>query len=195
MRGIRREPDSHACDKVAFWQRRSDVYSNAMPRSQLLPDHIREALEHITSSDGGGIKYHPCKVELKDGRILDNVYIEPEEPYLRTWGVYPEDDRGKMSIPIQEVLKVEDSPARLPAHFAEQLYRAGESGMGYTIFTVVFSDGRRQAYSSGTAVDFIRYPDGKSGLDVVAVEPHEGRGADPMRSPGWYWCLYSVEGS
>jgi hypothetical protein len=27
---------------------------------------------------------YPCKVELKDGRTLDNVYIEPEEPYLRT---------------------------------------------------------------------------------------------------------------
>jgi len=105
--------------------------------------------------------------------------------------ILDEDDRGKKSIPIQEIVKVEDSPARLPVHFADQLYRAGESGMGYTIFTVVFSDGCRQAYSSGNAVDFIRYPNGKSGLDVVAVEPHEGRGADPVTSPGWYWCLYS----
>jgi hypothetical protein len=36
-----------------------------------------------------------------------------KKPYLRTWGIYPGDDRGKMSIPIQEVLKVEDSPAKL----------------------------------------------------------------------------------
>jgi hypothetical protein len=138
--------------------------------------------------------YYPCRVTLKNGMIIDTVYIEPEQPYLRSWGVYPEDDRGKMSVRIEEVLKVEDSPRRLPAHFANEIYRGGESGMGYTIFTVVFSDGQRQAYGTGNAVDFIRYPEGKGPHDVVAVEPHVGRGANPVSSPEWYWCLYSEEG-
>jgi hypothetical protein len=67
----------------------------------------------------------------------------------------------------------------------------GESGMGYTIFTVVFADGSRQAYSCGNAVDFIRYPEGAGPKDVVDVLPHEGRNAEPVRCPEYYWCLFS----
>jgi hypothetical protein len=162
-----------------------------MIRYAQLPDHIHEALQHITPTDGGDIMYYPCRVTLRSGLVLNTVYIEPEKPYLRVWGIYPEDDRAKRSVRIEEVLKVEDSPTRLPARFANEIYRNGESGMGYTIFTVVFSDGERQAYSTGNAVDFIRYPEGRSPEDVIAVEPHEGRRANPVQSPEWYWCLYS----
>lgn len=157
-----------------------------MSRYAELPDHIRDALQDIPSTDGGNLTYHPCRVTLKDGSVLDTVYIEQEMPYLRAWGVYPENDRDKLSISIGDVVKVEDSPTRLPAKFADEIYRSGESGMGYTIFTVVFSDGQRQAYSTGNAVDFIRYPEGKGPGDVVAVEPHKGRQAHPVSTPGWY---------
>lgn len=164
-----------------------------MRRYALLPDHIRQAMHSIPPSDGGSIMYYPCRVILKNGASLDTVYIEPEKRYLRVWGIYPEDDRDKRSVCIEDVVKVEDSPTRLPFQFANEIYRNGESGMGYTIFTVVFSDGRSQAYSTGNAVDFIRYPEGKGPQDVVAVEPHEGRNANPTPTPGWYWCLYSEE--
>jgi len=90
------------------------------------------------------------------------------------------------------VTDAEDSPTRLPARFANEIYRNGESGMGYTIFTVVFADGERQASGTGNGVDFIRYPDGKTPADVVAVLPHEGRGASVANAPEWYWCLYSA---
>jgi hypothetical protein len=130
-------------------------------------------------------------VTLQDGRVLDTVYIEPEKAYLRHWGVYPEDDQGKSSIKIEEVVKVEDSPTRLPPRFANEIYLNGESGMGYTIFTVVFSDGIRQTCATGNAVDFISYPRGKGPSHVIAVHPHEGRNANPVRAPHWHWCLYS----
>jgi hypothetical protein len=106
-------------------------------------------------------------------------------------GVYPEDDRGKRHIRIEDVLKVEESPTRLPAHFAKEIYKHGESGMGYTIFTVLFSDGSRQACVTGGAVDFVRYPEGKGPEDVIEVLPHKGRNAQPVRAPDWYSCLYS----
>ncbi len=63
--------------------------------------------------------------------------------------------------------------------------------MGYTIFTVVFSDGSRQAYVTGNAVDFIRYPGDKGPADVVKVLPHEGRNTEMVKAPEYYWCLYS----
>jgi hypothetical protein len=162
-----------------------------MPRYATLPDALRKSLEIIVPSRSDELKYYPCRVTLNNGMVLDTVYIEPEIPYLRFWGTYPEDDRGKRFVRIEDVQKVDESPTRLPAEFANQIYAHGESGMGYTIFTVLFSDGERQACVSGNAVDFIRYPDGKGPTDVIAVLPHEGRNAQLVRAPDWYWCLYS----
>jgi hypothetical protein len=160
-------------------------------RYSQLPELIRSALADIEPSSDGDLTYYPCRVTLREGSVVDTVYIEPERPYLRTWGVYPEDDRGKRFVSIDDVVNVEDSPLRLPAQFANEIYRNGESGMGYTIFTVVFSDGTNQACATGNAVDFIRYPEGKCPSDVIAVRPHEGRNAEPVSAPHWYWCLYS----
>lgn len=160
-----------------------------MSRYAQLPDFIREALQSIEPSEGG-LTYYPCRVTLKDGRVGDNVYIQSEKLYLRHWGVYPEDDKNKRFVRIEDVLKVEESPIRLPAGFANQVYRFGESGMGYTIFSVVFSDGDKRTYATGGAADFIRYPEGKGPADVVAVEDG-GRRNDVISSPGWCWCLYS----
>lgn len=162
-----------------------------MARYAQIPEHIRDALANLEPSKDGELAYFPCRVTLKDGTVFDTVYIEPEKPYLRFWGVYPEDDRDSRFVRIEDVENVEDSPVRLPARFASEIYRNGESGMGYTIFTVVFSDGSRQACVTGNAVDFVCYPNGKGPNDVVEVCPHEGRDDAPVSAPKWYWCLYS----
>jgi hypothetical protein len=158
-----------------------------------LPPHVQEALKGIEPSNDGELLYYPCRAVLKSGEACDTVYIVSENPYIKYWGVYPENDRGKRWIKMEDIAEVAESPIRLPAQFANEIYRNGESGMGYTIFTVVFSDGSRQAYGMGNAVDFVRYPNGKGPKDVVAVIPHEGRN-DATRVDGseYYWCLYSA---
>jgi hypothetical protein len=154
--------------------------------------HVREALKGIEPSLDGELVYYPCRAVLKSGEACDTVYIVPEEPYVKQWGVYPENDSGKKWIRMEDIAEVKESPIRLPAQFANKIYKSGESGMGYTIFTVVFADGIQQACASGNAIDFIRYPIGKGPKDVVAVIPHEGRkDASLVKSPQWYWCLYS----
>jgi hypothetical protein len=159
--------------------------------SPLLPQ-VREALKSIEPSRDGELVYYPCRTVLTSGEAFDTVYIVPEKPYVKQWGVYPENDSGKRWIRMEDLAQVQESPTRLPAQFANELYRNGESGMGYTIFTVVFADGLRQAYVTGNAVDFILYPTGKGPKDVLAVLPHEGRRDDSLvKSPEWYWCLYS----
>jgi hypothetical protein len=159
--------------------------------SPLLP-HIREALKRIEPSRDGELVYYPCRAVLKSGEASDTVYIVPENPYVKRWGVYPENDPGKRWIRMEDIAEVQESPIRLPAQFANEIYRKGESRMGYTIFTIVFADGVRQACATGNAVDFIRYPVGKGPKDVVAVIPHECRRGDSLvNSPEWYWCLYS----
>jgi hypothetical protein len=163
-----------------------------MSRYSALPEHVRNQLSSIEPSRDGELIYYPIRAVFKSGEVLDTVYIVPERRYLKYWGVYPEADKGKRWVRIEDVVEVEDSPTRLPARFADEIYRQGESGMGYTIFTVVFAGGQTQACVTGNAVDFICYPPGRSAKDVVAVRPHEGRRDDSLvKAPEWYWCLYS----
>jgi len=168
--------------------------ANWMARYLALPSRIQEALKGIEPSRDGQLVYHPCHVVLKSGETFDTVYIVAEKPYLKYWGVDPEDDHAKRWIRIEDVAEVQDSLTRLPAQFADEIYKNGESGMGYTIFTVVFADGLRQPCVTGNAVDFICYPLGKGPKDVAAVIPHEGRRDDSLvKAPEWYWCLYSEQ--
>jgi len=173
-----------------FWH--EELLQRLITYSPLLP-HVRNGLKTIEPSRAGELIYYPCRAVLKSGEACDTVYIVSEEPYLKYWGVHPENDPGKRWIRMEEIAEVQESPTRLPAQFANEIYRNGESGMGYTIFTVVFADGVRQVYATGGA-DFIRYPLGKGPKDVAAVIPHEGRRDDSLvKSPEWYWCLYSKQ--
>jgi len=156
-----------------------------------LPDKLRRDLDVISPSLDGVLTYWPCAARLRDGTKLVCVYVVEETNYIKVWGVYPEQNRHKSYVSVSDVSELAESPRRLPARFADKLYTHGESGMGYTIFTVLFKDGSRQAYVGGNAVDFVRYPEGKGASDVSDVLPGEGRNAEPVRTPEFYWCLFS----
>lgn len=130
-------------------------------------------------------------VTLQDGTVLDRVYLAEAQPWFRHWGVWPEEDQGKRYLDLGSVTAIADSPSRLPAAVANTLYAEGESGMGYTIFTVQFRDGSSVAVVTGNAVDFIAYPPGQSMETVVNALPHVGRN-DPhlTHAPPYHWCLY-----
>jgi hypothetical protein len=155
-------------------------------------------LRRIKPSSALGFLYYPCKVSLQDGAIVDRVYVAEAASYIRLWGVWPEDDAAKKWLSMENVTRIEESPSRLPLAFANQVYEAGESGMGYCCFALVLKDGRKLPYVTGNAVDFPNLPDGVSMNDVQGVVPHE-------RHPEWltstnpnqtnaqyYWCLYSA---
>ena len=95
-------------------------------------------------------------------------------------------------VDLNDVIDIAESPHRLPVRFANRLYDAGETGMGYTLFTIEFADGTRAAYETGNAVDFIQYPPGQSGETIVKINPHDGRD-DPHRQTciDYKWCLYA----
>ena len=157
-----------------------------------IPGSLHDKLAQIEPSESYGLKYYPCRVTLTDGRQVDHVYVVEQEPYSKIWGVYPEDDSGKSSVLIEGVADLEESPSRLPPALANKLYEAGECGMGYTIFTVVFKDGSRQSFVTGNAVDFISFPECKKRGDIQDVLPHEGRKSpDLVDAPDYFWCIYS----
>ena len=155
-----------------------------------IPADLYAKLQHIQPSRDGEMRYYPCRVRLRDGRTLDRVYVQPREPYLTYWGMMPDEDPGKHSIPIEEIVDLEDSPDRLPPLFANLIYEAGESGMGYTLFRVEFRDGTSIPVITGNAVDFVVFPAHVGAADVVGVRPHEGRDDDPQPAPDYAWAIF-----
>jgi hypothetical protein len=155
-----------------------------------LSGELREKWQAIDPSISQGATYRPCCVTLKSGQIVDCVYVIEAQEYIDTWGVWPEDDGGKRRISMDDVVSIVESPFRLPVKFANQIYRAGESGMGYTVFTLEFLDGARAAYVTGNAVDFVSLPDRRAMSEIRRVLPHIGRDDNPSRTPPYYWCLF-----
>jgi len=157
---------------------------------QLSPE-LKRQLRTIEPSVDRKSRYYPCLAVLKSGQRVDRVYVVDAQSYIDLWGVWPEDDPAKTSLPIGEVAALEESPSRLPAAIANRLYAAGESGMGYSLFTLLFRDGTSQAYATGNAVDFVRLPSGKSAEDITGVLPHKGGEATHrLKGLDYRWCLF-----
>jgi hypothetical protein len=110
--------------------------------------------------------------------------------YINSWGVWPEDDLGKQHVRIEDVASISESPFRLPVVFANELYRAGESGMGYSAFTLVFADGAEMHFVGGGALDFITLPKRRRMADIARVVPHSGRGQSQLATPKYHWSLF-----
>lgn len=155
-------------------------------------------LARVARSNDGPLLYAPCQVTIVSGEVLDRVYVVDAPTYMTYWGVDPKDDPAKLSVRIENVTRIASSPLRLPAHFASRIYAEGESGMGYTIFTVVARDGTRHPYVGGNAIDFPNWPVGFDPADIADVQPHVGRQTFRHRGPRetesiapYYWCLYA----
>lgn len=140
-----------------------------------------------------GIQYYPCAVRLLNGDTKDCVYLVESNAYIHTWGFWPEDSSGTQKpIGISSVVKIFESPHRLPQTIAQKIYGGGESSMGGVIFELEFTDGSVQSYEAGNAVDFIPLPEGKRMDDISEVCLHAGSNK-PNRSEALphYWCFYS----
>jgi len=156
-----------------------------------LSAELKTALATIVPINGGGVLYWPCAALGRDGAWREAVYFAEATAWFRSWGVWPREDAGKQEIAAESIVDVRDSQLRLPARFAAELYAAGESGMGYTLFEMEFSDGSRAAQATGNAVDFVAYPAGKGPHDVVAVYPNAGRTAVRAAAVDYLWCLFT----
>jgi hypothetical protein len=132
-------------------------------------------------------------VTLRSGDVLDRVYIVERAAFRRMWG------ETEVTVFVADIERIEDSPFRLPAQWANALYQAGESGMGYTLFTARLRDGSTLPFVVGNAVDFPNWPAGTGPADVVDVQPHAGREVFRDRGPGphersarYSWSIYDA---
>ena len=124
-------------------------------------DLYRQIQKILPSGDGRQESYRPARVVLRDGKQLDYVCMIEASSYIQTWGVWPEDDSGKEQVSFDDIVSIEESSSRLPPAIANKLYKAGESGMGYCIFTLVFDDGTEQVCTSGNLNRFHQISEGK----------------------------------
>lgn len=152
---------------------------------------MRTQLAYLEPSIVGGAKYYPCSAYVSTGQLINCVYLVEKDGYFARWGGWPEDDSAKHYLHLNEISSIADSPNRLPAQFAKEVYNIGESGMGIYSFSIRFKNGMKQAYSSGGAVDFINYPKNTSGSDIVKILPYTTTNSEPLKEPTYYWCLYS----
>ncbi|HTX20995.1 MAG TPA: hypothetical protein VMD27_03900 [Candidatus Aquilonibacter sp.] len=156
-------------------------------------NELRQQLQKIEPSSDGMMKYFPCMVVLSTGKQFDRVYLAEADSYIKIWGVWPDDDQGKRFIRVEDVASIHPSPYRLPSQLAQKMYKAGESGMGYCVFTLEFRDGFAQAYLCGNAIDFVSLPAGKTMADVIDLIPHKGRNGQQMQKLDYWWCFFSME--
>ena len=157
----------------------------------MLADHLRQSLSKIEPSRSGFFDYCPCGIRLRDGRASEYVYVCSESKYEKLWLPWPEIDRGKSAIQLENVVEIWESRTRLPARFANELYRFSETGMGIKTFEVEFADGYKSGFGGGNAVDFINYPIEYGPEDVVSVGLASRRRSDLIPTPNYSWCLYS----
>lgn len=139
------------------------------------------------------IEYRPCQVNLKNGNKIDNVYIQEEQSYLKTWGVTPDSDPEKRYVLIEDVIEITESPNRLRPELANKIYEAGESGMGYFLYKLILDNGQTIDVCVGNAVDFVSLPNGLSTKNIKDVLPHKASRKNYVAGPEYYWCLYKEE--
>jgi hypothetical protein len=140
-----------------------------------------------------GTRLYPCSAQLRDGSGVECVYFVSRHTAFRLFGTeHPENVPGSLWISPDQVVSINESPARLPARFANQIYRAGESRYGCYIFTLVFSRWVHRGYLVGGWVDFLHFPWGRGPSDVEEVVLHSGA-TRPRGGRQYKWCVYPEE--
>ncbi|RIK81529.1 MAG: hypothetical protein DCC68_08355 [Planctomycetota bacterium] len=163
---------------------KNDIPEMVKPLDEGVADQLGDIEPSISAY---GLRLFPCEAVLDDGSVESRVYVVEARGYLAEWGVWPWQDLGKRWIPAERIRSVRSSPLRLAAQFANELNAAGESGMGYCIFSVELRDGRRIFFLMGNAVDFPSWPKDVCPDDVVSVRAHDRH---PDYAPGadYAWC-------
>lgn len=158
----------------------------------LITRALAAELKVIEPSVAKNTKLYPCLATLTDGRQIDGVYMVDAGAFLKI-----DDLSDRTVLPLSRVAHIENSPTRLPAKLANQIYRSGEYGMGYYVFTLVFDDGSRLPCRTGDLVDFLDLPDAFAARKIARVLPHVGDKVVPLGKPQGHsaaavWCPFRV---
>jgi hypothetical protein len=161
-----------------------------------MPVSLQRQLDAIEPSEvEPGHRIYPCSAQLNDGTVQKCVYFMTAATSMRLLG-----RNGPAAVPDRnwiledEVASIGESPVRLPARFANKIYRAGESHYGCYTFALVFSRWLRRGYTVGGFVDFLEFPRGHGPSDVKEVLLAVGpiRATRACQVPDYRWCVCST---
>jgi hypothetical protein len=110
----------------------------------VLDPDVEAKLQRIKPSTDGQLSYYPCSVTLKSSEPIKRVCLIEAQSFSNSWG-----DQRRQFLAADRIADIQDYPNRLPAKYANKLYKAGESGMGYTLFQLQYSDGSVSSHSAG----------------------------------------------
>lgn len=174
-----------------------DTSDDRTLRPHPLRHNVARSLDAIEPSVDGQIRYYPCSVTLDDGAVYPRTILIEAQSFARHWGVWPWGDK---CLAAENICSLSATPYRLPAVYANVLYVAGESGMGYCSFSVTFSDGRKLYYVTGNSVDFPAWPNDVDLHQIRSVQPHDHYPKHRSRMPtanessaDFKWCPYTLE--
>jgi hypothetical protein len=156
-----------------------------------LLENVMQEMQAVQPSElEPGTKLYPCAVRLLDGTTLNRVVLINSATARRLFG--PSGLAAvseRLRVPTELVASVAESPERLPARFANEIYREGETHYGIFTFTLVFSRWRRQRYLTGGFIDFPVFPGSYGPMDVKEVILRSGADrASPAKEVKW--CVY-----
>jgi hypothetical protein len=163
-----------------------------MNQKDRLEDLRRQLGSIELSVDFDGFIVAPCSVRLADGRHLDCVYAMTAQESLKGGLISRLEMSGLGRINADDVAAIAASPRRIPRSFATTLRSAGESGMGYWVFTAVFSWWRRKEYVQ-SFLDFLEYPAGMGPANLRSVLPNKGsRNLAAVSRLELHWCVLDI---
>ncbi len=142
-----------------------------------------EAIEPSVKAYNNYEQLRPCQLILKDGRIIPRaICVEDHRGFVTDGWIHPDS--------VEQILP---SLERMPARLATKLYHAGESGMGYQLFTMKMKDGSSHIFVTSNVVEFPDFANGYGTNDVDDVYPHHGREQTKLgyqQERSFEWCFY-----
>lgn len=134
--------------------------------------------------------HRACSLRMKSGIVHPRVLCcEDSRGFHTDWWI----SRNPWISP-DDIAVVESSSSAIPAHIAQKIYDAGESGMGYQIYALKFRGGSTQVFVTPNVLDFPDLPEGYAGRDIADAFPHKGRdNAQSGRHRGsadFLFCFY-----
>jgi len=162
---------NHIKERLYF---KKDNKMNSIKREfgKLNNEQKKQISQIISSKTNIGNEYYPCSVLLEKGEQLECVYLADINKFKGTTIYNLERDDSDIYVNITDVIKITESPHRLPPNISQKIYQGGETAMGGTIFTIEFSDNTEQLYGCGSLIDFLPLPPGKTMNDIINVRLH-----------------------
>lgn len=153
-----------------------------------LPNHLDKLVREHSSEE-----YFACDLITTKGEKVERVYLYSADSYLKEWGVWPEKN---MEIPLSDVLEIVASKNSLPIEIVQKIIAKGETGMGYSSFTLIDQTGLEYPVLSGNLVNYIALPSSVSPNSIVDLRfdspsTYIGSNIKLFRNAPHKFCLYA----